>query len=437
MSDFTQNIINCLQKSFFIGFEIIDFVNDDRFSIGFAKQDSHLIKMDVFIRSDSRLKISLKMGLFAAELVKSMSEASIERKTLFWDNMKMLASKPCCKINLQINGIDATKEIFLSNGWRNFELHFESFPFYDIEDDNRFEIISSHCCDIWRMALCLIPYTVEGEAEGTEYEKTITTHERNPINRQLCVQFKGFNCAVCGMSFEEKYGKIGKGFIEVHHTNPVANMGDNHVVDIINELVPLCSNCHSMIHRRKPPYTVKELQDMLINTDETVTMYELPTEHDAYDKAADYYESLPWNEIEQVISNIFGKDKTVLLGCYKNTNYNNWILSKNTYTVRLGKRKGSTEDYLEYINNASVLILYDFNDVNKYYIFDITEHKVMSGLELKAMDYPNKKPAKEYMTFAIEPQLIPYTLTGITDIVQRIIDRYPNHVKGAPIFLIP
>ena len=74
---------------------------------------------------------------------------------------------------------------------------------------------------------------------------------------------KGYKCSVCGFDFEEKYGSIGKEYIEVHHSLPVSMMGENHIVDPINELFPLCSNCHSMIHKKNPPYTIDEFKRII------------------------------------------------------------------------------------------------------------------------------------------------------------------------------
>lgn len=89
----------------------------------------------------------------------------------------------------------------------------------------------------------------EGQTEGRIRQVTVTRHERNPALRQLCLQKYGYVCQVCGMDFEERYGEIGRCFIEVHHLNPIANTDGEHALDPENGLVPLCSNCHSMIHR--------------------------------------------------------------------------------------------------------------------------------------------------------------------------------------------
>ncbi len=55
-------------------------------------------------------------------------------------------------------------------------------------------------------------------------------------------------CEVCKFSFEEKYGTLGKGFIEVHHLKPISEYDENEITSIDN-LKLVCSNCHSMIHR--------------------------------------------------------------------------------------------------------------------------------------------------------------------------------------------
>ena len=56
-------------------------------------------------------------------------------------------------------------------------------------------------------------------------------------------------CEICGMNFEQTYGKLGKDFIEAHHNKEaIANMDDLSETKI-EDLVMLCSNCHSMVHR--------------------------------------------------------------------------------------------------------------------------------------------------------------------------------------------
>ena len=69
-------------------------------------------------------------------------------------------------------------------------------------------------------------------------------------------------CEVCGFNFEDKYGSIGKEFIEAHHIRPVSSLKPGEKTNV-KDLIMVCSNCHSMIHRRKPWLTKKQLKKLL------------------------------------------------------------------------------------------------------------------------------------------------------------------------------
>lgn len=84
--------------------------------------------------------------------------------------------------------------------------------------------------------------------EGKKYEASVIRYERDRGNRKACIAHYGYVCQVCGMNFEQAYGELGKEYIEVHHLHPVAQ--GERKVNPIDDLVPLCSNCHSMIHRQ-------------------------------------------------------------------------------------------------------------------------------------------------------------------------------------------
>ena len=87
--------------------------------------------------------------------------------------------------------------------------------------------------------------------EGELEQVTITTHERNIEARNKCIQSKGTKCFVCGFDFEKTYGELGKGFIHIHHTNPISNRDGRYEINIEEDLYPVCPNCHAMLHRRK------------------------------------------------------------------------------------------------------------------------------------------------------------------------------------------
>ncbi len=99
--------------------------------------------------------------------------------------------------------------------------------------------------------------------EGALTKISVNRYERNPKARRLCVEHYGSSCIVCGLSFEKHYGNIGRDYIHVHHLIPISEITEVYEVDPIIDLRPICPNCHAMIHRRYPPLSIEELQDMI------------------------------------------------------------------------------------------------------------------------------------------------------------------------------
>jgi 5-methylcytosine-specific restriction protein A len=102
--------------------------------------------------------------------------------------------------------------------------------------------------------------------EGAKYQVTVNAYERNPRARRLCIEKYGANCFICGFSFGKAYGKLVEGFIHVHHLRPLAEIGEEYEVDPVADLRPVCPNCHAVIHRRVPPYSIEELKSFLQQT---------------------------------------------------------------------------------------------------------------------------------------------------------------------------
>lgn len=101
--------------------------------------------------------------------------------------------------------------------------------------------------------------------EGRLTEAKVLRRQRNRQARQQCLEASGYKCYICGFDFEKTYGEIGKGFLEVHHTKPLAAYDDEHAVPQ-SELCALCSNCHSMVHRKKEVLDVEELKRIVTLT---------------------------------------------------------------------------------------------------------------------------------------------------------------------------
>lgn len=100
--------------------------------------------------------------------------------------------------------------------------------------------------------------------EGDTSEVFITKHERNIEARNRCIKSKGCKCFVCGFDFEKVYGDLGKGFIHIHHINPISTKDRLYVINVENDLVPVCPNCHAMLHRRKDRLlSIEELKQII------------------------------------------------------------------------------------------------------------------------------------------------------------------------------
>ncbi len=95
--------------------------------------------------------------------------------------------------------------------------------------------------------------------EGKVVQVFVNRYERNQGARLKCISHHGDSCHVCGFNFSQVYGDAAKGFIHVHHKTSLANIGEKYEVDPINDLIPLCANCHSVVHLTKPALTIEEL----------------------------------------------------------------------------------------------------------------------------------------------------------------------------------
>jgi len=107
------------------------------------------------------------------------------------------------------------------------------------------------------------PFEESWDDEGRERLKI---HKRKERSRRLIRAFKAqltdFSCSICGFSFEDAYGELGRGFIEAHHIIPISKLKKETKMST-NNLIAVCSNCHRMLHRKNPLLTAKQLENEL------------------------------------------------------------------------------------------------------------------------------------------------------------------------------
>ena len=104
--------------------------------------------------------------------------------------------------------------------------------------------------------------------EGLKFQVTINAYERSAKARAACIAHHGLSCAVCDFNFSLIFGGLGEGFIHVHHITPIGSIGDLYEIDPLTDLIPVCPNCHAMIHRTEPPLMIDQLKNHLRQTKE-------------------------------------------------------------------------------------------------------------------------------------------------------------------------
>jgi predicted HNH restriction endonuclease len=102
-----------------------------------------------------------------------------------------------------------------------------------------------------------------GLTEGAVRTITVNAYERNPRARQQCIAAHGTDCCICGFSFGAVYGPEADGYIHVHHVRPLSEIGGEYVVDAVNDLRPVCPNCHAMLHMSGKCRTIDDVRRLL------------------------------------------------------------------------------------------------------------------------------------------------------------------------------
>lgn len=106
----------------------------------------------------------------------------------------------------------------------------------------------------------------EDEADFPEGRVLYRLHRKRERRQDLVkkkkTQAKSLKCEACGFDFFEVYGPVGEGFIECHHTIPLSEYDGNQTTKL-SDLALVCSNCHRILHRRRPWLSISELKGLL------------------------------------------------------------------------------------------------------------------------------------------------------------------------------
>ncbi len=205
-------------------------------------------------------KVELSLDVFTAPLISSM-QSRYQERMLGLESYLELAKAKNNFFNLSING---NSEIIPTEGDWN-EINFVLAKSY-FSEESEFASLAAVILDFMCIVLFLIIEDTEwttnvelGREEGAAYSAVVKKYERSRYNRALCLKYFGFMCRGCGEQLEEKYGPIGSDVIHVHHIVPVSMMGSSYQLNPIKDLIPLCPNCHNIVHKKSPPMEISEL----------------------------------------------------------------------------------------------------------------------------------------------------------------------------------
>ncbi|WP_214482962.1 HNH endonuclease [Bacillus sp. SM2101] len=113
------------------------------------------------------------------------------------------------------------------------------------------------------------PINIDEEEEFPEGKVLYRVHKQRERNsnvvkkkKQIALENNELKCEICEFDFYKTYGKLGHGFIECHHTIPVSNYKEDSKTKL-NDLILVCSNCHRMLHRKRPWLNKVQLKSIL------------------------------------------------------------------------------------------------------------------------------------------------------------------------------
>lgn len=225
-----------------------------------------------------RIDIEFRPGNFAGDLMEAMGRTDETGQRTF--RAVLTACRDAgAEIAFTLNGVlrDPDDEAFWHESWRSIGLVIRKGMLAinngdESEDLRQVDLWTSRAAAAILAVLPLEPEEPEandpapdaiGLPEGAKIRIEVNRYERDRRNRAAALAIHGYMCKACDLDMSERYGVAATGLIEVHHVTPVSEVGEGYIIDPKHDLVPLCPNCHSVTHRRSPPYSVEEMRAML------------------------------------------------------------------------------------------------------------------------------------------------------------------------------
>ena len=228
-----------------------------------------------------RVDLEFKPGNFASDLLRAMGAAEADGRSGFVSVLQT-SVEDGCDVGFVLNGTPARFDDpgIWAVPWQRVSLSMRKgmLPIGLGDSEEDLEVVGRWVSRLSAAVLALLPLeadesldlknpaeTVAGLSEGSRLQVQVNRYERDRRNRAAALAIHGHACMACGVELGDRYGASASGLIEVHHTTPVSELGENYIIDPRKDLVPLCPNCHAVAHRRSPPYSVDELRTLMMN----------------------------------------------------------------------------------------------------------------------------------------------------------------------------
>jgi 5-methylcytosine-specific restriction protein A len=119
-------------------------------------------------------------------------------------------------------------------------------------------------CRRWSQSRWRRPHaTDEKLTEGASMRVVVNAYERNPHARRRCIEHHGSACCICGFDFGKVYGAALAGFIHVHHLRALSDIKSEYAVNPVEDLRPVCPNCHAALHAGGECRSIEEVRRMM------------------------------------------------------------------------------------------------------------------------------------------------------------------------------
>jgi hypothetical protein len=117
-----------------------------------------------------------------------------------------------------------------------------------------------------RKSVGIVPVDEDEESTFPEGRKVYRLHRKYERDSKITKLAKAkrlaetgdLRCEICSFSFAARYGSPGLGYIEAHHTIPVSQLRGKQKTKL-SDIALVCSNCHRMLHHRRPWLSAKDL----------------------------------------------------------------------------------------------------------------------------------------------------------------------------------